>query len=36
VDSAAFATVYGGAEGAGTRQLRQELARRVDTLALYR
>jgi hypothetical protein len=36
VDSATLALVYGGAEGAGTRQLRQELARRVDTLALYR
>jgi hypothetical protein len=36
VDSATLSLVYGGVEGAGTRQLRQELARRVDTLALYR
>lgn len=36
VDSATFTTVYGGVEGAATRQLRGELARRLDTLALYR
>jgi hypothetical protein len=36
VDSATFAAVYGGVDGAGTRQLTAELGRRLDTLALYR
>ena len=36
VDSATYAAVYGGVEGAGMRQLTAELGRRLDTLALYR